>query len=69
MKVPAVKRYRTEIKKKKPKMSFDKAFGRFTVIAAGAAVGTAIGLGVNALFGDKKEKKNAKSRKEKVQLY
>ena len=46
-------------------MSFDKAFGRFTAIAAGAAVGTAIGLGVNALFGDKKEK-NAKSRKEKV---
>tara|TARA_B100000427_G_scaffold126637_1_gene105296 strand:- start:646 stop:834 length:189 start_codon:yes stop_codon:yes gene_type:complete len=62
MKVPAVKRYRTEIKKKKPKMSFDKAFGRFTTIAAGAAVGTAIGLSVNALFGDKKEKKNAKSR-------
>ena len=56
MKVPAVKRYRTEIKKRKPKMSFDKAFGRFTAIAAGAAVGTAIGLGVNALFGDKNEK-------------
>ena len=68
MKVPAIKRYRTEIKKRKPKISFDKAFGRFTAIAAGAAVGTAIGLGVNALFGDKKEK-NAKSRKEKIQLY
>ncbi len=41
MKVPAVKRYRTEIKKRKPKMSFDKAFGRFAAIGAGVALGTA----------------------------
>ena len=41
MKVPAVKKYRTEIKKRKPKMSFDKAFGRFAAIGAGVALGTA----------------------------
>lgn len=68
MKVPAIKRYRTEIKRKKPKMSFDKSFRRFTAIAAGAAVGVAGYYGLKSLFGNGKEK-NAKSRKEKVQLY
>ena len=41
MKVPAHKRYRNEIKKRQPKMSFNKAFGRFAAIGAGVALGTA----------------------------
>ena len=68
MKVPAHKRYRKEIKKRQPKMSFDKSFRRFTAIAAGAAVGVAGYYGLKSLFGNGKDE-NAKSRKKKVQLY
>jgi hypothetical protein len=51
MKVPAVKRYRTEIKKRQPKMSFNKAFGRFAAVGAGVAIGTAAYYGLG--FGKK----------------
>jgi hypothetical protein len=51
MKVPAHKRYRNEIKKRQPKMSFNKAFGRFAAVGAGVAVGTAAYYGLG--FGKK----------------
>ena len=62
MKVPAVKRYRTEIKKKKPKMSFDKAFGRFAAIGAGVALGTA----TYAALGGFKKDQNMRIEMQKI---
>ena len=62
MKVPAVKRYRTELKKRKPKMSFDKAFGRFAAIGAGVALGTA----TYAALGGFKKDQNMRIEMQKI---
>ena len=62
MKVPAVKRYRTEIKRKKPKMSFDKAFGRLAAIGAGVALGTA----TYAALGGFKKDQNMRIEMQKI---
>ena len=54
MKVPAVKRYRTEIKKKPKKIKgFDSKFRRFARFAAGAAVGVAAYEAIKALSSGK----------------
>ena len=69
MKVPAHKRYRNEIKKRQPKMSFDKSFRRFTAIAAGAAVGVAGYYGLKGLFGSNEKKKKHKTTDLKLGKY
>ena len=62
MKVPAHRKYRTEIKKRKPKMSFDKAFRRFTAIGAGVALGTA----TYAALGGFKKDQNMRIEMQKI---
>mgnify|MGYP001308902692 CR=1 FL=1 len=62
MKVTAVTRYKTGFKKKKPKISFDKAFRRSAAIGAGVALGTA----TYAAFGGFKKDQNVRIEMQKI---